>query len=78
MVKTWIFTVVAQVQFLFWRLRSHIKLLHVVAKKRKEKKKKNPAQASPLLEDFFGIYCILQSPDLTKPVSFLHMSVGDF
>lgn len=40
MVKTWIFTVVAQVQFLFWRLRSHIKLLHVVAKKRKEKKKK--------------------------------------
>jgi len=77
MVKTWIFTAVVQVQFLFWGLRSHIKLLHVVAKKRKEKKK-NPAQASPLLEDFFDIYCILQSPDLTKPVSFLHMSVGDF
>ena len=43
MVKTWIFTVVAQVQFLFWRLRFHIKLLHVVAKKRKEKKKKKPS-----------------------------------
>ena len=33
------FTAAAQVQSLVWELRSHLKLLHAVAKKGKKKKK---------------------------------------